>query len=264
MSGKRAESDRRVGLAKRGQADVWDRLANMIGRDGERVEVRCLALIGRHSRRRVAFDVLDRAKTLLRREFQVLGRDVVLEIYEGRAVSRQHRTRADLPREWLPEFSSAGRSGVVARLPMAAIAAAACDAPSFSDGGHSKCAAAGARRPLAWTAETREERLLILMPGELAAGLGEEMYRRCPTATHEQKVTGDFLGSAIARPSATRADFHARNPQSTCRASTVAPDMIRILAGRTRGVDERPLWAMPEIHDRSHLDASVWSASAAS
>ena len=58
-------------------------LAEGVGRDRQAVDVRRLALVGRHAVRGVALDVLDRAQALADREADVLGGDVVLEVDEG-------------------------------------------------------------------------------------------------------------------------------------------------------------------------------------
>src|SRR4029077_15494564 len=60
--------------------------------DAERIQVRGLALVGRHAGRGVAFHVLDGAKTLAQREREVLGGDVVLPVDE--------RTAARVRRAW--------------------------------------------------------------------------------------------------------------------------------------------------------------------
>ena len=60
-------------------------LPELAGDDAERVQVRGLALVGRHAGRRVALDVLDRAEAFARREREVVRRHVVLEIDEGLA-----------------------------------------------------------------------------------------------------------------------------------------------------------------------------------
>ena len=77
-----AEGHGRIGQPERRQPDLGDLLAERFGRDGERVHVRRLALIGRHAGRGVALDVLDRAHALARRELDVARGDVVLEIDE--------------------------------------------------------------------------------------------------------------------------------------------------------------------------------------
>ena len=78
-----AEGDGRIGQAEGRQPDLGDLAAERIGGDGEGVHVGGLALIGRHAGRGVALDVLDRAHALARRELDVAGGDVVLEIDEG-------------------------------------------------------------------------------------------------------------------------------------------------------------------------------------
>ena len=81
-AGEGAESDGRIGRPEGRQSDFRNGLGQRRRGDRERVHVRELALVGRHARGGVAFDVLDRAHALLHREAHVLGADVVLEIDE--------------------------------------------------------------------------------------------------------------------------------------------------------------------------------------
>ena len=89
-----AEGGRRVGWAERGQPHLRLALAQRVGRDVQPVDVRHLALVGRHAVRGVTLDVLDRAHALAHGQAQVLGGYVVLVVDErlgaaGAAVSRQ-------------------------------------------------------------------------------------------------------------------------------------------------------------------------------
>ena len=70
-------------------------LPSCAGDDAERVQVRGLALVGRHAGRRVALDVLDRAEAFARREREVPRRDVVLEIDEGLRTAAGRLRRGD-------------------------------------------------------------------------------------------------------------------------------------------------------------------------
>ncbi len=68
----------------------------MLRQQGDAGDVRRLALVRRHAERRVTLGVLDGAEALALGEFDVVGRDVVLEIDETLAcarVTRQSGTR---------------------------------------------------------------------------------------------------------------------------------------------------------------------------
>ena len=76
--GQRPEGDRRVGRAEGGVASLGNVGAAEAGQDGEAGDVGGLALVGPHAKRRVAFQVLDRAIALARRQRDVGRRHVVL------------------------------------------------------------------------------------------------------------------------------------------------------------------------------------------
>ena len=63
--------------------DLRDGRVERLRGDRERVQVRGLALVGRHSGRGVALQVFDRAESLLRGKPQVAHRHVVLKVDEG-------------------------------------------------------------------------------------------------------------------------------------------------------------------------------------
>jgi hypothetical protein len=63
-------------------ADLGDRRLADLGHDGERIEVRRLALVGAHAGRGVALEVLDRDIALAGGEVHIRGGDVVLEVDE--------------------------------------------------------------------------------------------------------------------------------------------------------------------------------------
>src|SRR5205807_9736243 len=63
-AGERTERHRRIRRAKRGRADAGDRAQRRCREHPGTNDVAGLALIGAHSERGIAFDVLDRAKAL--------------------------------------------------------------------------------------------------------------------------------------------------------------------------------------------------------
>ena len=77
------EGDGRVGHAEGGEADRGNRFAESARGVVQGVDVRGLALVGRHAGRRVALDVLDGTEALAHREVEVLEHHIVLEIDEG-------------------------------------------------------------------------------------------------------------------------------------------------------------------------------------
>jgi hypothetical protein len=80
--GDRAEGEGRIGRAEGGDADLGDRLAGGFRENAEAVEVRRLALVGRHAEGGVALGVLHRLVALALGEFEVGGGHVVLVVDE--------------------------------------------------------------------------------------------------------------------------------------------------------------------------------------
>ena len=119
VAGEGAEGRRRVGRAEGGQADLRRRLAERVGGDHQAVDVRHLALVGRHAVGGVALDVLDRAHALADREADVLGGDVVLEVDEGLGL-RRRCGRSAAPCSVTPEPVRSPVDGVGLRLGLAA------------------------------------------------------------------------------------------------------------------------------------------------
>ena len=117
VAGEGAEGRRRVGRPEGGEADLRRRLAERVGGDHQAVDVRHLALVGRHAVGGVALDVLDRAHALADREADVLGGDVVLEVDEGLGRCRV-RGRSAAPCSVTPEpVRSAVTAWACARRP---------------------------------------------------------------------------------------------------------------------------------------------------
>lgn len=90
-AGQRPEGDRRVEGAEGRRADLARRDASDLGEDPDRIDVRELALIGRHAIGRIAFGKLDMAVALVHGELEVLEMHVVLEIDEGLALDAGDR-----------------------------------------------------------------------------------------------------------------------------------------------------------------------------
>ena len=55
----------------------------LLGHDGHRIQIRGLALVGRHARGRVAFDVFDGVKAFAGREIKIARGDIMLPIDEA-------------------------------------------------------------------------------------------------------------------------------------------------------------------------------------
>jgi hypothetical protein len=93
---QRAERDRRIGRSRRRRPHFRNWLFHRSSDQADGVHVRRLALVGRHARRRVALDVLDRFEALAQRKLDIFGRHVVLKIDEGlealRVVVRRQRS----------------------------------------------------------------------------------------------------------------------------------------------------------------------------
>ena len=88
-SGETAERDGRIGHAKGGQSHLRNRRIESLCHDRERIEIGGFALIGGHSRGRVALDVLDCSETFARGELEVARGDIVLPVDEGLAGARR-------------------------------------------------------------------------------------------------------------------------------------------------------------------------------
>ncbi len=83
LPGKQAEGHRRIGRAERGEPDFRHAAPGNLRHDAQGVEVGGLALIGRHPCGGVALHMLDGAEPFARRDAQVPGGDIVLEIDKG-------------------------------------------------------------------------------------------------------------------------------------------------------------------------------------
>ena len=91
------DAGRRVGHAEGGGANFRYLAAKGVGEDRQPVDVRCLALIGRHAKGGVAFQMLDRLVSLARGEADIRGGDIILEIDKGFRSLPGAMAVADLP-----------------------------------------------------------------------------------------------------------------------------------------------------------------------
>ncbi len=191
------EGDRRVGLAEGREADLGQRLAERAGRDGERIHVRRLALVGRHAGGGVALDMLDRAEAFADRELDVLGRDVVLEIDESLDARRITAVRQGTEH-------AARIVGVVARhrigqtFLLGSGRGGACLGAFVESGPDPPRSRAGPDRALHLGRIARQVTLRLGVKAELAARLREEMNRGREAARHQKSVAGH--GLVVGRP----------------------------------------------------------------
>ena len=95
MRGKRAECHRRVRRAKGRSANCSRASPEVVRETGKRIQIAEFALIGRHSGRSVALEMLDRGEALARGKVDVSQRDVVLEIDE--CIGSGDRLRRGIP-----------------------------------------------------------------------------------------------------------------------------------------------------------------------
>src|SRR5262249_51471056 len=79
-AGKSAEARRRIRHPEGGVPDLRRTLAQRLGDDAQRIQVRSLALVGRHASGGVALHMLDGAEAFPRGEGDVARGDVILEI----------------------------------------------------------------------------------------------------------------------------------------------------------------------------------------
>src|SRR5690606_20361839 len=82
MTRQRADRGRLPGRSRQNSARLGQRLACGPGKKRMAVDAAGLALVGRHAKRRVALEKLNRVETLLYGEIDVLIGDVVLVINE--------------------------------------------------------------------------------------------------------------------------------------------------------------------------------------
>ena len=191
-SGERAECRRRIRRPERGRAGGGDVGTEGLGENRQRVHVARLALIGAHSGRRVALQMLDRAIALARRERDVRRRDVVLEIDEVLVEPAVGVARGNCPEQ--PDRRLFDAVDFRQRSP------ATLPEPARGSGGFPGLASFGQGkgeqlRPVA--APGRELRLarlagnegsLGLVEREPATGLREEMNRRIPAPGHAYEI----------------------------------------------------------------------------
>ncbi len=249
------EGHGRVGLAERRQPDLGQRLAERARRDGERVHVRRLALVGRHAGRGVALDVLDRAETLAHRELDVLGGDVVLEVHESLDAGRVAAVRQGAQR-------AAALARVVARHRMAAGPLRGI-AGSPRPRGRALVerrreppgARTGAGRGLHLRGVARQVSLRLGIEAQLAAGLREQVDGRREAARHQQEVAGH--GLEVGRPRSRRLGHEsAGHAQAAGRPHDRAARHHRQARG-TRRRDALARGPRPRVDDAGDRHARV-------
>src|SRR5690606_11243955 len=94
-SGEAGEGHGRERRPVSGGADFGDRAAGNSREQGKAIEVRRLALVRSHAKRRVALQVLDRDEVLPRSQFNVLGCYVALIIYPYAPLGTGFRPQGD-------------------------------------------------------------------------------------------------------------------------------------------------------------------------
>ncbi len=179
-AGERAECHRRIGHAECGVADSGIGRPRQSRHDRQGIHVRGLALVGRHAGGGVALHMLDRAKALAARRWQILRRHIVLEIDERRAVLRRRRSAAAAA----PAVGSAGRLRTGA-----AVQPAAGSVPSRQAGRQIECCRCRHRPTVrSPTASPGRNAPQTLVEAEPAARLREQMHRRRPAAAHQHRI----------------------------------------------------------------------------
>src|SRR3569833_3260276 len=174
-SRKAAERDGRVRHAKRGKADLRDRAVDLTRYDAQRIEIGSLALVGGHSRGRVALDVLDRPEALAGGELQVFGRDIVLPVDEGLLFGSR--------------LLGQGANEALA-------ACIQSDNRVTEDLGEIEDSGTCTHRARLFCRLAGDEGLQLVIPLTLATGLGEEVHRGGEAAGHHTEVATDRVGPA--------------------------------------------------------------------
>ncbi len=194
MTGERTDGDGGVGRTIGGRADLADRPAGERRKRREAVERRGLALVGRHAERRVALGMLGRAETFAMREFEVVGRDIVLEVDEALAPGRG-RTPQRGPR--IRFVAGHGRRVAARRDAEAAQGILGCTEPRRQGRCGVETAAGGAGDEHAGRQPVRQEHRARLVPTRTRAEMRGEVQRRRPTARHGEQVAVETVDTAV-------------------------------------------------------------------
>ena len=274
VAGEGAEGRRRVGRAEGGEADLRRRLAERVGGDHQAVDVRHLALVGRHAVGGVALDVLDRAHALADREADVLGGDVVLEVDEGLG-----RRRVAVGRQLLERDARAGAVGGRRRGPAASAsrpasrgglrrrrrrrrssaaampqrprpAPAMCTASVFLPGRKALSASSQARLPLVWEKRCRQG----VQPPHISTA-SQAMSRAAPALPfsiavdaerlHPQPAGGAGDGAAEQGLDAEGAGaVGQRRVDASARTSTMAAGFAPPASARSKAACQALSWAV--------------------
>ena len=200
----RPHRDRRIGRAERGGADLRYLGAQLSRQDRQAVDVRQLALVGRHAQRGIALGVLDALEPLARGQFHVRHLDVVLIVQPGLGLQLVWRVRGHVPdrRDRLPGLGGRGRHGAAGRRVPDRFGGGSAGLEGILEhfgrrhstagdaGGADEGQAVGAgRRARGIGAEER----LGLVPVQLAAAMRPEMHDRGPAARHRDAICLDLF-----------------------------------------------------------------------
>src|SRR5579885_3296849 len=250
-SGEAADRDRRIGRPKGRDAHRRDRLAALLGQEGEAVDVARLALVGAHAERRVALQMLVRDEALARREADIPGGHVVLEIDEAlQPPARRHRPERTQGRRALarPVRRRRRDAGPEARR----LRRLGSGAQPARDAVDERKRARRSFRLLGSAGHEGGERLVPFRP---TARLAMEMQRRAPAARDAEEVTIEIVAVLVAgRPE--RCDLDGGDAAAAARREYGMAEAALDpgLPGAPRQVSAAPL---ARIDDRGHSDADA-------
>ena len=236
--GDGAEGDRRVGRAESGGADRRDILPQRRRQDRQRVHIAGAALIGAHAGCGVALHMLDRPEALARRQLQIGGGHIILEIDEAFG-ARQRLFRRQQP------DGGGGRNLRLLDLQAGCLAGgeAGIIRRCCPGGKAFRKAIGGRQRAIAHARATQRLRCLAgdehavrLAEGELAARLREQADIGVPAARYGDEIAGNAealaLDAAAVRGQFCQPDAIDTQPARCAdHAMTLIESQARLLRG---------------------------------
>ena len=188
-----------------------------------------LALVGRHAGRGVALHVLDRAEAFLRRRA---------------GCPRPSRRSGNRRRRLTSAPATASRRAMPSRArPASGSFVAGPGGPSLVHAALGVVRApARSHRNLVLRGRAGHEGVACRVPAQPAAGLREQMHRRCPPAGHQQQVAGQA-------PRARR-DHHPAPRRQALAGEHLDAAPLCCFAQRRR-------WGLPLIDDGGHRRAGI-------
>ncbi len=216
LARNRAHRDRRVGRTERGGAGLRDRLVQRARQDRKTVDVRKLALIGRHAQRGITLGVLDAFITFAGRELHVRDFHVVLRVQPHFRFQLHGSALRHHPHGFHSRFvtgiarRSFWRFGACGPCPRVC-----CIGKYVAQSQHTRGGTCGAHKRLTIVTSGRAvrigaEKLIGFVPNQLTATMRPKVHDRRPSARHRNAFARDaFQNSAFASLQSNRHAFYA-------------------------------------------------------